>query len=101
MGSGTDVAATTRLALPPPRRWRTIEQIAENYPFTPPALRSLIQRSRPHYNHRGEWVEGNGLASAICQPGGNNGKIMVDEIAFGLWLEGWTHQPASAEQVAA
>lgn len=74
----------------PPRRWRTIPQISDAYPaFSQPAIRSLIRKSRPHYDHRGEWVEGNGLAHAICQPGGKNGKIMLDEIGFGEWLESW------------
>jgi hypothetical protein len=73
-----------------PRRWRTIPQISDTFPaFSQPAIRSLIRKSRPHYDHRGEWVEGNGLAHAICQPGGKNGKIMMDEIGFGLWLERW------------
>jgi len=92
--------------LPPitqtPRRWLSIDQIAEEFPaYTPAAIRSLIQRSRPHYNHRGEWVDGNGLAGLICQPGGKNGKIMVDAIAFALWLEGWRLQSTRSEQAAA
>jgi hypothetical protein len=74
----------------PQRRWLTIPQITEAFPaFSRPAIRSLIQRSRPHYDHRGEWVEGNGLASAICQLGGKNGKIMIDALAFARWLESW------------
>lgn len=55
----------------------------------------LLQRSKPHYNHRGEWVEGNGLAAAICQPGGKHGKVLVDEIAFGRWLEQWAGSRAT------
>jgi hypothetical protein len=75
----------------PIRNWRTINQTAEQYEdvYTPPALRALVQRAKPHFNAKGEWVEGNGLASAICQPGGKNGKIMIDEIAFAIWLEQW------------
>lgn len=73
-----------------PRRWHTIPQIADAFPaFSQSAIRSLIRKSRPHYDHRGEWVEGNGLAHAICQPGGKNGKIMIDAIGFSLWLERW------------
>ena len=70
-----------------PRCWRTVEQIAADYPFTPPALRALIQRSRPHFNSRGEWMTGNGLADAITQIGGRHGKVLIDEIAFAAWLE--------------
>ena len=74
----------------PPRRWRTIPQITEAFPaFSQSAIRSLVRKSRSHCDHRGEWVEGNGLAHAICQPGGKNGKIMIDAIGFGLWLESW------------
>jgi hypothetical protein len=70
------------------RRWLTVAQIAQVYPaFTPPAIRSLIRRSRPHYDHRGEWVRGNGLAPHIRQLGGKNGKVIVDEFGFGFWLE--------------
>lgn len=70
------------------RRWLTVAQIAQVYPaFTPPAIRSLIRRSRPHLNHRGEWVPGNGLAPHIRQLGGKNGKLIVDEFGFGFWLE--------------
>ena len=80
----------------PPRRWLTIEQLVAEFPaYSAPAVRSLIQRSRPHYNTRGEWVEGNGLAGAICQPGGKNGKIMIDGLAFARWLEQWTHMAAA------
>ena len=72
------------------RRWVTIEQLSIEFPaYSKAAIRAMIQRSRPHYNHRGEWVEGNGLANAICQPGGKNGKITVDAIRFGAWLERW------------
>ena len=74
----------------PARRWMSIEQLADAFPaFTPAAIRALIQRSRPHYNHRGEWVSGNGLACAICQPGGKNGKVLIDATAFAAWLERW------------
>jgi hypothetical protein len=84
------------------RRWSTIEQIAEEYGkvFTPAAIRALIQRSRPHYNSRGEWVAGNGLASAICQPGGKHGKVMVDAVGFALWLERWTRDEMNPETIA-
>ena len=53
----------------------------------------LLDQQRPccddHLNSA-VLVEGNGLDSAICQPGGKNGKIMVDAIGFALWLERWT-----------
>ena len=82
--------ATPNPDLPPRRRWLTIDQLAKEFPaFTKPAIRSLIQRSRRHYDHRGVLVEGNGLDSTICQPGGKNGKILVDAIGFALWLERW------------
>ena len=82
---------TTAQTTQPLRLWLSIEQLAKAFPaYTLLAIRSLIQRSRPHYNHRGEWVEGNGLASAICQPGGKNGKLMIDAVAFAVWLESWT-----------
>jgi hypothetical protein len=80
------------------RRWITVEQLAQEFrAFTPPAIRALIQRSRPHYDHRGEWVAGNGLANAICQLGGKNGKIMIDAIGFGAWLESWTKISAACQ----
>jgi hypothetical protein len=80
----------------PPRRWLSAEQLAVEFPaFTTPAIRALIQRSRPHYNHRGEWSGGNGLAGAICQPGGKNGKVMIDATAFALWLESWVSERGS------
>ena len=78
------------------RRWRTIDEIAQLYPFTAPAIRALIQRSRSHFNSRGEWVEGNGLAGAVCQPGGKNGKVLVDEVGFAQWLERWVTSPSAA-----
>jgi hypothetical protein len=76
----------------PPRSWRTVAQLAKQYEdvFTPAALRALGHRAKPHYNSRGEWVEGNGLASSICQLGGKNGKIMIDGNGFAVWLEQWT-----------
>jgi len=80
----------------PARRWRSVEQIAHAHPaFTVPALRMLIQRSKPHYDSRGEWVEGNGLASAICQPGGKHGRILIDEMGFARWLEHWVTSEAN------
>ena len=47
----------------PRRRWRTVAQMAEEYQgsYTEPAFRGLIDRAKPHYNAKGEWVEGNGL----------------------------------------
>jgi len=78
------------------RRWCTIEQIVQSYPFTAPSIRALIQRSRPHFNSRGEWVGGNGLADAVCQPGGKNGKVLIDEIGFAQWLERWVTSPSAA-----
>lgn len=97
MDPTTDVAATFHpgAGAAPPRRWRTVEQVAQTYPFTEAAIRMLIQRSRPHYNHRGELIDGNGLAGAICQPGGRHGKVLIDEITFGLWLERWTVSAAA------
>jgi len=89
MPTTTDLTVPASGGALKPRRWRTVEQIAETYPFTGPAIRMLIVRSRPHFNSRGEWVEGNGLADAICQPGGKGGKVLIDEIAFALWLERW------------
>jgi hypothetical protein len=72
------------------RRWLSVEQLTLEFPaFTRPAIRALIQRSRPHYNHRGEWTAGNGLAGVICQPGGKNGKVMIDADGFARWLESW------------
>jgi hypothetical protein len=85
---------------PRARRWRTIEQIAQAYPFTVPAIRALIQRSRPHFNSRGDWVEGNGLADAVSQPGGKNGKVLIDEIGFAKWLERWVTDPKNDREAA-
>ena len=77
------------------RRWLTIEQLSRRHPaYTPPALRALKRGSRRHFDHRGELVEGNGLAHAFCQPGGKSGKVMVDEIAFVRWLEQWVGEAA-------
>jgi hypothetical protein len=85
------------------RRWVTVDQLAHEFSaFTPAAIRALIQRSRPHYDHRGEWVEGNGLASMICQPGGKHGKVMLDAIGFARWLENWVSgtAPSTADERA-
>lgn len=85
----------------PARRWRTVEQLAVAHPaFTVPAIRALIQRSRPHFNSHGEWVGGNGLAGAICQLGGKHGRVLIDELAFAAWMERWTGD-ASERAVAA
>ena len=95
---GPLISAVTPSDTAPSRDWRTIHQLSDKFPaYSPAAIRTLIQRSRPHYNHRGELVEGNGLAGAISQPGGKNGKIMVDAIAFAAWLEQWTHAPDATQ----
>jgi hypothetical protein len=90
------VDAVSHTQPPPQRRWRTVEQIPQAFPFTEAAIRMLIQRSRPYYNHRGDIMPGNGLADAICQPGGKHGKVLIDEIAFALWLEQWAGRRADA-----
>lgn len=83
----------------PPRRWLSVEQLAREFPvFTAPAIRALAHRARPHFDPRGEWVKGNGLASAICQPGGKNGKVMIDAIGFALWLESWVDNAIDANR---
>lgn len=76
----------------PRRSWRTVEQIAASYPgvFTPSAIRALIYRAKPHYDARGQWVEGNGLAEHVCRLGGKGGKVLIDEAGFAAWLDGWT-----------
>jgi hypothetical protein len=85
-----------------PPLWLSVAQLGERYPaFTEPAIRSLIRRSRPHYNHRGEWVEGNGLAPHIRQLGGKNGKVLVDEIGFARWLEDWVTNNPRDDRTAA
>lgn len=52
---------TASYSVRPTRRWLSVEQPAQEFPaFTSPAIRALIQRSRPHYNHHGEfsrWLE--------------------------------------------
>lgn len=74
------------------RSWRTVEQIAALYPgvFTPSAIRALIYRAKPHYDARGQRVDGNGLAPHISRVGGKGGKVLIDETGFAVWLESWT-----------
>jgi hypothetical protein len=89
------------ISITPSRRWLTIKQFAAEHPgFTEPAIRALYQRIHPHFNSRGEWVEGNGLAGAFCQPGGRNGRILIDEIAFERWLETWVVDSRQNEMAA-
>jgi hypothetical protein len=79
-----------------PRRWLTIEQAAKEFPaFTSAAIRALIYRSRPHYNSRGEMVDGNGLVGAITQPGGKNSRVLIDAVGFASWLESWVGTAAA------
>ncbi len=88
----------TQQPVPLERRWCTIKQFVSRHPeYTGPAIRALWQKTRQHFNHRGEWVAGNGLADAFCQPGGKHGKLMIDEIAFARWLEGWAGQRVVSE----
>ncbi len=74
-----------------PRRWRTINQVAEQSGavFTEAAIRALVYRAKPHFDSKGDWVTGNGLASHICQPGGKGGKVLIDENGWDEWLESW------------
>jgi hypothetical protein len=68
----------------------SVKEAAREYPFSEAALRALFQRSRPHYDHKGELVAGNGLAGAFCQPRGKNGRVIIDTLAFDRWLLRWT-----------
>jgi hypothetical protein len=74
------------------RRWRTIRSLAQRSEgaFSEAAIRAVIYRSKPHYDSRGEWVAGNGLAPHISQPGGKGGKVLIDERGWDAWLESWS-----------
>ena len=77
------------------RRWRTLVQIAERSggAFSIPAVRAMVQRAKPHFDSKGQWVEGNGLAPHISQPGGKGGKTLIDELGWDEWLESWCAHP--------
>lgn len=96
----TDMATIPK-PTPKQRRWMTLKQFAADFPgFSEAAMRKLHRDARPHFNSRGQWVEGNGLANAFCQPGGKHGKLLIDALAFQAWLEAWTIDAREAAQVA-
>lgn len=96
ISAGMDTMSIQSIAsqIAPRRQWRTIDQIARTSGgvFTRAAVCALVHRAKPHYDSKGNWVEGNGLASEISQPGGKGGKVLIDEIGFARWLERWTVQ---------
>ncbi|MFC3123515.1 hypothetical protein ACFOD4_00460 [Pseudoroseomonas globiformis] len=94
----TPAEHSTAPPMPWKRCWRTIRFMAARSEgaFSEAAIRAVIYRAKPHYNSKGEWVEGNGLAPHICQPGGKGGKILIDEHGWDAWLERWIGNPPDA-----
>lgn len=69
------------------KRLATIEQTAEQYPFSAAALRDLKFRAFDRRNSRGEVISGNGtgIAGVWLQVGR---KVLVDLDRLEAWLEG-------------
>lgn len=69
------------------KRLATISKTAEQYPFTPAALRDLKFKAEDRKNSRGETIKGNGTgpAGVWLQVGR---KVLVDLDAFDRWLDG-------------
>jgi hypothetical protein len=84
--TASTASAPARATAEPKKRIRTIEDTANVYPFTTPALRDLKFRAFDRTNSRGEVIKGNGTgpAGVWIQVGR---KVLVDFDAFDAWLE--------------
>lgn len=68
------------------KRLATINQAAEQYPFSPAALRDLKFRAHDRQNSRGEIIKGNGTGAAgVWLQIGR--KVLVDLDNLDAWLD--------------
>lgn len=85
MQTTTDTAASIAAHITP-RKYASIEETAQLFPFSPAALRNLIFKMSDRRNSRGEIIKGNGLADAgaVVRIGG---KVLIDLEAFSRWID--------------
>lgn len=84
--------AETAPTPPEDRRWLTVKETAQRYPYTEGALRHLIWEAEAYAKCPKSGLKSNGFLRCIVRPGGAR-RVLIDADQFDRWLQG--RQPAS------
>jgi hypothetical protein len=68
------------------RRWLTVKQTAQRYPYSEGALRHLIWEAEAYAKHPKSGLKSNGFLNCIIRPEGVR-RVLIDAEKFELWLQ--------------
>jgi len=69
------------------RRWLTVKQTAQRYPYSEGALRHLIWEAEAYAKSPKGGLKSNGFLNCIVRPDGAR-RVLIDAEKFELWLQG-------------
>ncbi|WP_141715734.1 hypothetical protein [Burkholderia ubonensis] len=69
------------------RRWLTIKQTAQRYPYSEGALRHLIWEAEAYAKYPKSGLKSNGFISCVVRPQGTR-RVLIDAEQFERWLQG-------------
>lgn len=69
------------------RRWLTIKQTAQRYPYSEGALRHLIWEAEAYAKYPKSGLKSNGFISCVVRPQGAR-RVLIDAEQFERWLQG-------------
>ncbi|CAB3688489.1 hypothetical protein LMG24076_02804 [Trinickia soli] len=69
------------------RRWLTIKQTAQRYPYSEGAVRHLVFQAEQYAKHPKNGLKSNGFLNCIVRPEGAR-RVLIDAEKFELWLQG-------------
>jgi len=69
------------------RRWLTIKNTAQRYPYTEGALRHLVFQAEQYAKYPKSGLKSNGFSNCIVRPEGAR-RVLIDAEKFELWLQG-------------
>jgi hypothetical protein len=82
----TPKAETTPMPLED-RRWLTVKQTTQRYPYSEGALRHLIWEAEAYAKHPKSGLKSNGFLNCIVRPEGAR-RVLIDAEKLELWLQG-------------
>jgi hypothetical protein len=69
------------------RRWLTVKQTAQRYPYSEGALRHLIWEAEAYAKHPKSGLKSNGFLNCIVRPEGAR-RVLINAEKFEHWLQG-------------
>ncbi|WP_157977944.1 hypothetical protein [Paraburkholderia kururiensis] len=69
------------------RRWLTIKQTAQRYPYSEGAIRHLVFQAEQYAKHPKSGLKSNGFLACVVRPHGTR-RVLIDAAQFEHWLQG-------------